>query len=520
MTYPFENFYELVERNAKSSPRKVAIFIDKQKTTYKALKQKVDTLARFLESNNISNQDKIAIIVGNSEEFIVSFLAITKIGAIAIPLNTFLKEEEFVYILNDSQAKMLFCASAYKKQTKNLLASTTIEKIIWTDGCQECDEENLDYSQIISKPAKHEQLSQKPKLNDLACIFYTSGTTGQPKGAMLSYKNLFSNMIGGTDVYKVLAKDRFIVYLPMFHSFTLTIIVLLPFYARSSIVIVKSVFPFSNVLKQVLLRRVTLFPGVPTVYNAMNKAKIPWYFMWFNKIRVFLSGSAPLSETIINDFSRKFKRAYISEGYGLSECSPAVSVNRLGNRKVLSIGHPLPGYEVKIVDEEMVELPTGEVGEVIVKGDCVMQGYLGHPHATDATIINGWLRTGDLGKKDEEDFLFIVDRKKDLIISKGINIYPRQIEEILIKYSGIDSVAVVGMRDKDGDEDVVAFIQLKDDVELIPENEIKKYLREHLANYKIPKHVYTVEELPKNATGKVLKRVLKEELEKGSFSSN
>lgn len=519
MTYPFENFYELVEKNAKNSPRKTAIFIDKYKANYKTLKERIDTFARFLESNSISHGDKVAIIIGNSEEFIISFFATTKIGAIAIPINTFLKEEEFAYILNDAQAKMLICSSDYKKQAKNLNNLTPIDKTIWTHGYKEEDEHNIDYNKIISNITTHEQVSHKPKLDDLACIFYTSGTTGQPKGAMLTYKNLFSNVCLGTDVYKISPKDRFMVYLPMFHSFTLTITILLPFYTCSSMVIAKSVFPFSNILKQVLLKRVTLFPGVPTVYNAINKAKIPWYFLWFNKIRIFLSGSAPLSEKTLNDFSKKFKRAYISEGYGLSECSPAVSINRLDNRKPLSVGHPLPGYEVKIVDDEMVELPVGEVGEVIVKGDCVMQGYLGHTHATDETIINGWLRTGDLGKLDDEGFLFIVDRKKDLIISKGINIYPRQIEEVLSKYEGIDSAAVVGMRDENGDEDVIAFLQLKDDVALIPENEIKKYLKKHLANYKIPKHIYTVEELPKNATGKVLKRVLKEELKKGHFAT-
>jgi long-chain acyl-CoA synthetase len=303
----------------------------------------------------------------------------------------------------------------------------------------------------------------------------------------------------------------------MFHSFTLSIMVILPMFTCSSIVIVRSVFPFANVLKQTLLKQVTIFLGVPTLYNALLKAKIPWYFMWFNKVRIFISGSAPLSEQALNEFNAKFKNAKLLEGYGLSECSPAVSVNRLDWQKPLSVGLPLPGYEVKIVNNETVEVRTGEIGEIMIKGDCVMQGYLNHPDATDETIINGWLLSGDLGKKDEDGFIYIVDRKKDLIISKGINIYPREIEEVLYKYEGVDAAAVVGLLDEaTRDEDVLAFIQPKEGVTLI-EMEIRKYLKNHLANFKLPKHIYVVEELPKNATGKVLKRVLKEKVQEGLF---
>ena len=238
--------------------------------------------------------------------------------------------------------------------------------------------------------------------------------------------------------------------------------------------------------------------------------------MWFNKVRIFISGSAPLSEQALNEFNAKFKKARLLEGYGLSECSPAVCVNRLDRQKPLSVGLPLPSYEVKIVNDEIVEVKTGEIGEIMVKGDCVMQGYLNHPDATDETIINGWLLTGDLGKKDDEGFIYIVDRKKDLIISKGINIYPREIEEIIYKFDGVDAVAVIGIKDETNDEEVLAFIQPKENIQL-SESDIRSYLKKHLANFKLPKHIYFVEELPKNATGKVLKRVLKEKVVGGNF---
>lgn len=513
--YKYENFYEIIEANAKNNPKKTAIFIDDKKVSYLKLKQNIDTFARFLEFSGIKSGDKIALIVGNSEEFVVSLFAITKIGAIAVPLNTFLKKEEFEYILNDCQAKMLVSSAGFANETKDLIQSTTVEKIVWTDKYEHLDEKNYSFTEIQISQETYEKLEKSPSLDDLACIVYTSGTTGKPKGAMLSYRNFFSNAIAGQISFKITEKDRFIVFLPMFHSFTLSIMVLLPIFVGSSIVIVRSVFPFSNVLKQTLLKQVTIFLGVPTLYIALLKAKIPWYFMWFNKVRIFISGSAPLSEQVLVEFNAKFKKATLLEGYGLSECSPAVSVNRFERQKPLSVGLPLPSYEVKIVNEEMMEVGIDEIGEIMIKGDCVMQGYLNCPEATEKTIINGWLLSGDLGKKDKDGFVYIVDRKKDLIISKGINIYPREIEEVIYKYEGVDSVAVVGIKDqKTNDEDVLAFIQPKENVEL-KEMEMRHYLKQHLANFKLPKHIYFVEELPKNAAGKVLKRVLKEKIQQG-----
>ncbi len=512
--YRYQNFYEAIEHNAKVSPSKPVIFIEDRKVDNLRFKQKIDTFARFLEFSGVKSRDKIALIVGNSEEFMISLFAITKIGAIVVPINTFLKHEEFEYILGDCGAKMLICSPSLAKETKNLLYSTAVEKIVWTEDYDGFDDKNYSFAEIISSHEVHEQLLTPPKLDDLACIVYTSGTTGKPKGAMLSFRNLFSNTWSGQEAFKINEKDRFLVFLPMFHSFTLSVMVILPVMTNSSIIIVKSVFPFANVLKQALLKRATVFLGVPTLYNSLVKSKIPWYFMWFNKIRVFISGSAPLSEAVLNDFNVKFKNAVLTEGYGLSECSPAVAVNRLDKQKPLSVGLPLDGYEIKIVNDEMIELCVGEVGEIIIKGDCVMKGYLNRPDATDEAKVNGWLLSGDLGKLDEDGFLYIVDRKKDLIISKGINIYPREIEEVLALYEGVDAAAVIGIKNDLNDEEVMAFVQPKEEIKL-KELEIKKYLKSHLANFKVPKHIYFVEELPKNATGKVLKRVLKEQVQKG-----
>jgi long-chain acyl-CoA synthetase len=513
LEYNVQNFYEIVERNARERPRQTMIFVDKTKVSNSDLKVKVDKTAAFLKNFGIQKGDVVSLIVANGEEFVVAFLAITKIGAISVPVNTFLKHEEFEHILNDCGAKLLFSSPSFAKETKKLLASTGVGAIIWTEDYATKDDKNISYPDIIAMNAPCMRADAVGEIDDLACIIYTSGTTGKPKGAMLSYRNMLSNMVAAKVAFAFTRRDRFIVYLPMFHSFTLTVMVLLPLYFGCSIVLVRSVFPFANILKQVLLRRVTVFMGVPTIYNALIKAKIPWYFMLFNRVRLFISGSAPLSEKSLIDFKNKFRRGTLLEGYGLSECSPAVAVNRVERQKPLSVGLPLPSYEIKIVDEEMMELPTGEVGEIIVRGDCAMKGYLNHPDATAETLINGWVKTGDLGRLDEDGFVFIVDRKKDLIISKGINIYPREIEEVLYQLEGVATCAVIGIRNDISDEDVVAFVEYKDDAaQKLDEVGVKQFLKKHLANFKLPKHVYFSNELPKNATGKVLKRVLKEQV--------
>jgi long-chain acyl-CoA synthetase len=513
LTYPYQNFYDMLEAAAASSPDKTVIFIDDRKVTFQTFLHKVDAFARFLEIAGIGVGDKVALIAPNSEEFVIAVYGATKIGAVVVPVNTMLKANEYEYILNDCGAKLLVTSKLLVKEVKGLLAATGVEKVVWIDESPVSDAGNIVFDEILQTHRHGEESKGLSKLDDAAIIFYTSGTTGHPKGAVMSYRNLFSNMIGGTERFKVTGKDRFIVYLPMFHAFTFTVMLMLPFFTRSSFVIISKLLPFSNIIKQTLLKRVTIFMGVPDVYNALIRAKLPWYFMWFNNIRVFISGGSALSEDTLNKFNTRFRRATMLEGYGLSECSPVVSVNPMEKQKPMSIGTVLAGYEVKIVDNEMLEVPLGQIGEIIVKGDNVMLGYLNRPEATEETVINGWLRTGDLGKTDEDGYLYIVDRIKDLIISKGINIYPRQIEEELMKLPYIRLAAVIGVPDPNSGEVPIAYVELEDEVdpESVPPNKIKKDLKAVLANFKVPKNVVIVKELPKTATGKVLKRKIKEQ---------
>jgi long-chain acyl-CoA synthetase len=510
MAYRFNNFYEMLQSHAVKRGNKTAIFFGEEKFTYRDFLEKVDRLASFFVEKGVVEGDKVALFLRNSPEFLFTLFALSKLGAIAVPINTFLKEDELDYILEDSGAKALVASTLYEKIVVASGAYKRCDFLLWKGEKRAEGEKDSGFEEAFA--TKVATIASPKRLDETAVIIYTSGTTGKPKGAMLSHRNIFSNMISGQKTINVKAKDRSIVFLPMFHSFTLSISVMVLFYVGGSIVIIQSIQPFSNIFKQVLTKRVTLFFGIPDVYNALAKAKLPWYFMWFNRIRAFCSGAAPLQAKTLDAMAKKFRRATLLEGYGLSEASPAVCMNTFKKQKVGSVGTALYGYEMKIVDEQLNELDRGMVGDIIVKGDNVMQGYLKRPEATEETIVNGWLLTGDMGYMDDEGFLFIVDRKKDLIISKGINIYPREIEEVIDRFEGVVASAVIGIADERSGEIPIVYLELEEGQESLDEKALKGYLREHLANYKIPKQIHYVKELPKNATGKVLKRLLKERL--------
>jgi len=510
MNYLFENFYDLIQTQAKKKKNKTALFVGDEKISYRDIHSKVDTLSAYFHSRGVKKGDKVALFMRNCAEFIYTVFALSKIGAVSVPINTFLKEVELAYILEDSGAKALVSSVVHDKVVSSDEVQNLLEFTLWEGGYKGNSPRHVAFEQVMTFPESMDSINIK--IDELAVIIYTSGTTGKPKGAMLSYQNIFSNAYGGINHLAIKEKDRFIVFLPMFHSFTFSIGVILPLYLGGSMVVIQSLKPFSNIFKQVLLKRVTIFLGIPDVYNALVKAKLPWYFMWFNKVRGFVSGAAALQPKTLEGMQKKFKRAVLLEGYGLSEASPAVCINPLNLQKVKSVGTAFSHYEIKIVDDEMLELPRGEVGDIIVKGDNIMMGYLNRPEATDETIVKGWLLTGDMGYMDDDDYLFIVDRKKDLVISKGINIYPRELEEVIDSFQGVASSAVIGIVDKKSGEIPVAYIELEEGIDKIDVSELRKHLRDNLANFKIPKQLHFIDALPKNATGKVLKRELKAQL--------
>lgn len=510
--YQYQNLYSIVVTNAKEAPDKVIIYEEDIKITNKQLLNYVDTIASYLADYGVKSGDKVALVMSNSWQYIVNIFAISKVGGVVVGINNFLKEDEISYILNDAQAKLLFASAKFAKDTRDQIIKTEVKKIIWSDGVHIENENNIDYNRLISHPkntAKFANLST----DKMAFIVYTSGTTGKPKGAMLSFKNIHSNVCACLQHLRVKhGKIPMICYLPMFHAFTLTVTVLLPIVTNSGVVVIRSIATrgdFAKLIKQVLLKRVPYFTGVPDVYSALSKAKLPWYFHWFHNVKGFISGAAPLSEETMRKFAGAFKRGTLLQGYGISECSPVVSVNMPWANKVGSVGKALPTYQTECFDEEMKQLKRGEIGEICVKGDCVMMGYFNRPQDTQEAIVDNWFRTGDIGKVDEDGYIFILDRKKDLIISKGMNIYPREIEEIIYTHDKVNACAVIGIKDNEANETPVAYVELKEN-ETATEAEIRDFVRPHLAPFKQPRKIIFIEHLPRNATGKILKRELRD----------
>jgi long-chain acyl-CoA synthetase len=506
----FKNLADLIQKQTKALKNKKCLFFEDQVITYKEVNEKSNQIAAILKEKGIESGDRVGIMLENSPEFIFTFFAVTKCAAVAVPINIFLKEEEVAFILNDCQAKFLITSETFKNSVQNTKCKVNTIEELFTFSKTSFDTINLTKlitdSPVDNHPVDFDQ-------DELAVLIYTSGTTGNPKGAMLTHKNLLSNCDGAYEAFSIGKRDRFLLFLPMFHSYAFTTCVLLPLFSGASIVILRSIMDIKKKsFKKILIyKRPTVFLGVPQVYSALTKSKMPkWFLKFLYPVKLHLSGGAALPEEILNQFKEKFNMPII-EGYGLSEASPVVSVNRRYFQKPYSVGLPLKNIKVKAVNEDEIEVPTGEIGELIVQGPNVMKGYWNMRGATKETIKNGWLFTGDLVKIDEDGYIYIVDRKKDLIIVKGMNVYPRQIEELLYQHPKVEAAAVLGIKDSASGEVPVAYVLPKEN-ENITEKELKIYLKNDLANFKMPKNIYIVKDLPMTATGKVLKRKLKEQL--------
>lgn len=511
---PINLVHETLEEHASLRGSKKYLIFGNQKFSFREINSKAAKLANLLITRGMQKGDRVCVMLENSPEFLVSFFGVLKAGCVCIPVNTFFVQNEVAYIINDSGAKFIITSSEFKDIAKGLPEKcSSLKSILTYDDTTDFTSENI--VRLINK-----MTDDKPKValtpEDTAVFVYSSGTTGHPKGAMLTHRNMVANIEGCLDRFKVTYNDRFLLFLPSFHAYALMTCVLLPTYAGSSIIILSSVNDlkkksFRNIL---LFQRPTFFLGVPQVYTAMLKAKMPaWFIKFFYPVRLHISGGAPLPEDTLKRFKEKYSHPIV-EGYGLSEASPVVSVNMMDWQKPLSVGKPLKDVQVKIVDENEVELPIGQVGELIVKGPNVMKGYWNMPGLTDITLRNGWLFTGDLAKLDEDGFIYIVDRKKDLIIVKGINVYPREIEELLHKHEAIEIAAVIGLPDVKNGEIPVAYVKPKSG-NTLTEKDIKAYLRGSLAHFKIPKQINICDDLPMTATGKVLKRELKKRVLNG-----
>jgi long-chain acyl-CoA synthetase len=423
------------------------------------------------------------------------------------------KIEEAKFILEDSQAVCLITSRAYVGLAERLnLRVDNLKNIITTSRVKD---EIIDFARIKQEGNKNMDLPYTHP-QDLAVTLYTSGTTGHPKGALLTHHNLISNAMDSARAINAKPKDAFICILPLFHSFAATVCMNLPLAVGAKMVIMKSVRPFKRVIRAIRKNRVSVFAGVPSIYNILKDFKLPKIFnspliRLFNPLKLCISGAAALPVETFSGFQKKF-RVPLLEGYGLTEASPVVTLNPLkGKRKPGSVGISLSeNIALKIVDDKNNACGPGQVGELLVKGPNVMQGYHGQREATGEVLRGGWLYTGDMAKFDQEGYFYIVGRKKEMVNVRGLNVYPREIEEVLYQNPKIKEAAVVGVADVHKGEVPKGFVVLQEGAE-VTGHEIIQYLRERLAAYKVPKHIEVRTSLPKNNTGKILKRMLREE---------
>ncbi len=507
------NLIRLLEESTKKFSWRRHLISAERVLSFRGLNREVNQLSFGLrERLGIKKGDKVAILLNNCPEFIIALFAVLKAGAVCVPLNVFLTFNELKYILKDSGSKLLISSSEFHEILQQILETKqnrekdllNLENIVLTDTKRG----GFLYWPDIIVRSQIQDLTHEVDPQDLALLIYTSGTTGFPKGVMLSHGNLCSNVISSVSALEITPRDRFLLILPMFHSFTLTVCILIPLYAGAKVIIIKSVRPFQKVLRSILLNRVTIIVGIPHLFDILKNLTLPPILQMFLRVKVCISGAAPLRAETLRTFKERFKRISLLEGYGLTEASPVVSLNPLeGIQKPGSIGLALSGVEVKVVREDESEAVCGEVGELIIKGPNVMMGYFNRPQETKEAIRAGWLFSGDMAKIDSDGYIYIAGRKKEMILAHGMNVYPLEIENVLSAHPKIKEVAVVGRKDKSKGEIPVAFIVLHKDCQVC-EAEILNYCKGKLANYKIPRLIEFREDLPKTPTGKVLKRKL------------
>jgi long-chain acyl-CoA synthetase len=491
------NLVSALATSVSLHPEKIALFSGESEYSYTQLLEESARVAERLQREfGVRPGDRVGLWLKNCPEFVPAFFGILGADAVVVPINNFLKAEEVKFILNDARIDVLVTDAELATHHRSLEAARPALKLLKVE-----EEPPMNVSRASAATLKTSGRAE----TDLAVIIYTSGTTGRPKGAMLSHGNLLHNIESCRIVLKTVSADRFAVLLPLFHSYMLTVGLLLPLMVGGSLVLVKSVHPVRNALQEVMQRQATVLPAIPQFYRSMANAPGHIHLPF----RICISGAAPLPVQVLKDFEAKFQVPVI-EGYGLSEASPVVTKNPLdGTRKPGSIGLPIPNVEVSIQDETGRHLGANEIGELCVRGGNVMLGYWEQPEETAQTMRDGWLLTGDIGYRDDQGYYFITDRKKDMLLVNGINVYPREIEEVLYEFPGIREAAVVGKPDSRRGEQPIAFVSLNDGV-VIEEKAVQHFVRRKLADYKVPRKVVQLPNLPRNATGKILKTNLRE----------
>lgn len=535
--YPKKPLYEIFKESAERFPNNAAFSFMGRELTYRELLAMVDAFAAALQGLGVKKGDRVAIHLPNCTQFPAVYYGALAIGAVVVPCNPMYVARELAHQLNNSGATTIITMTRFYDLVKEVQPGTKLKNIIVTN-IKDYFPGMLRFLYTVAKEKKegdrvklaaedHRFLDMmkayegkkpapvKVSPSDRALLMYTGGSTGVAKGAVLLHSNILANALQVkawcSDLEE--GKEVFLAVLPFFHSYGMTTVMNTPLFAGCKVVALPR-FVLADVLKTIDKERPTLFPGVPTMYVAINNAPdLDKHDV--KSVRVCISGAAPLPIEVQQQFEKNTGGKLV-EGYGLSEASPVTHANPIYGKSIIgSIGLPFPDTEVKMVDIETgkIDLPIGEVGEMCVRGPQVMAGYHEMPEETKHSLRDGWLYTGDIGKLDEEGYTYIVDRKKDMVIAGGYNIYPRDIEEVLFTHPKVLEAAVAGIVDPYRGETLKAYVVLKEG-EQLTEEEVIEFCKKNLAAYKVPRLVEFRAELPKTMVGKVLRRVLKEEEEK------
>lgn len=538
--YPKIPLYQFLIDTTKEFPNNEALYFMGKRMNYSEVLSLSYRFANLLKSLGVKKGDRVAIMLANTPQSIFTYYGALMAGAIVVQTNPLYVERELEYQMNDSGATVLVALDLLYPRIQKIKHRTPLQHVLITSIKDFLPfPKNLLYPMVskkrgqplpkIAKVDGFDLLMERMKavtdepytveidpLEDLANLQYTGGTTGLPKGVMLTHYNLVVNCVQGSAwMYETKrGTEKTVSALPFFHVYGMTVAMNQSVYMGGSLLILPKFDPL-EVLQIIDKEKGTMFPGAPTMYIALlNHPDLLKYDL--SSVKVSLSGSAPLPMEVQNRFE-ELSKGRIVEGYGLSETSPVSHANPIyeKDKRVLgSIGIPWPDTEAKIIDMATGEdMPIGEIGEVAIKGPQVMKGYWNRPEETDKVFRDGWFLTGDMGYMDENGYFYIVDRKKDMIIAGGFNIYPREIEEVLFEHPAIQEASVIGVPDPYRGETVKAFIVLKAGAK-VTEEELDKYSREKLAAYKIPRIYEFKTELPKTMVGKVLRRVLVEEEKK------
>ncbi len=488
------NLAENLASSAAAHPAKAAIKLDDIEVSYAALQAGASRVAGWLQSLGVQPGDRVALNMPNLPQFPVIYFGILWAGGVVVPMNPLFKDREVAFGLTDSSAKAIFAWEGMAEEAQHGADEVGIP----------CIQVGASFTAEL---AKHQPIDLVQRdAQDTAVILYTSGTTGTPKGAELSHSNIGRNTEISVDLVDMKADDVVFGGLPLFHSFGQVVGMSASIKAGATLTLLPRFEP-AKALEILARDRVTIMEGVPTMYVALLHVPEPGGYDT-SALRICVSGGASLPVEVLRGFEATFG-CILLEGYGLSETSPVASFNhRDRDRKPGSIGTPIAGVEFRLVDADWKDVGPGEIGEIAIKGHNVMKGYHNKPEATESVMNGEWFRTGDLAKRDDEGYYFIVDRSKDMIIRGGYNVYPREIEEVLYEHPAVATAAVVGVPDKVHGEEVAAAVTLKPGASA-SEEELRDFVKERIAAYKYPRIIWITDALPTGPTGKILKREIK-----------